>query len=87
MIAAYNFDHEKYIDQRNDISPLFDAADANHDIQRSICGGHSNFERDWMMPNSLVTFKPTMGIRGNKYLAMDNHWCHSTPSGPTVRFF
>jgi len=33
MIEAYNFDHEKYIDQRNDISPLFDAAEANDDIQ------------------------------------------------------
>jgi hypothetical protein len=94
LIEGYNFDHEYNIDPFLATSPLFDSKDANHDMQRSICGGHSNFERDWMMPNSLVTFNRLWASAGtaddqvaymNNYLTLDNpqHACFTTPSLPT----
>lgn len=92
MIEAYNFDHEYTIDPIAGTSPLFDFHDANHDMQRSICGGHSNIERDWMMPNSLVTFNRLWASSGttddqvaymNNYLALDGHACLTKPSPST----
>jgi hypothetical protein len=94
LIEGYNFDHESNIDPILGTSPLFDKANANHDMQRSICGGHSNFERDWMMPNSLVTFNRLWASAGtaddqvaymNNYLVLDgiNQACFTTPSLPT----
>jgi hypothetical protein len=94
LIEGYNFDHEYNIDPFLGTSPLFDNRNANHDMQRSICGGHSNFERDWMMPNSLVTFNRLWASAGtaddqvaymNNYLGLDdpNHVCFTTPSLPT----
>jgi hypothetical protein len=55
MIEAYNFDHEKNIDQDMHTSPLFQI-DPDNDFHRAICGGHEEFAREHMMPNSLVTF-------------------------------
>src|SRR5437588_7023058 len=63
MIEAYNFDHESNIDQiinsdqSGPHSPLF-PTDPDHDLQRAICGGEKEFVRDYMMPNSLVTYTP-----------------------------
>jgi hypothetical protein len=63
MIEAYNFDQESNIDQSSHQSPLF-PKDPDNDLHRAICGGKKEFVRDYMMPNSLVTYNRLWASNG-----------------------
>jgi hypothetical protein len=52
MIEGYNFDH--YTNMTSANTNRF--ADVGFDFGISICGGSRHFDRDHMMPNSLITF-------------------------------
>lgn len=52
MIEGYNFDHYANLTNTN----INRFSDVGFDTGINICGGSFKFERDHMMPNSLVTF-------------------------------